>query len=310
MADRRNQHRTRGVGLLVLALIGLACADTAPAAEPPAWELAFVSSRLEGTSSVWLVDEHGEGLRQLAEGIQSPNDLAWSPDGSVLYFMATESGNRDIYSYDMETGEVVQLTDDPGIDRYPEMSPDGSQIIFISKRETGHEQVWVMDPDGSNQRRLTDIPGWKVRPTYSPDGQWIALQADNPTKQIWLMRPDGSELHNVSDNTHGDRYPTWNADGSEIIFTSVRDDVVGGDPRGVRHLYRMNADGSEQRPFVQWETHSRHADWSPDGRLVAFDGALSGSPQIYVVDESGDNLRRLTDEGTNHKPVFRPRPNE
>ena len=85
---------------------------------------------------------------------------------------------------------------------------------------------------------------------------------------------------------------------AQIAFTSERD--------GNREIYVMDADGANPQkltdsPLVDWDP-----SWSPDGRHIAFTangrpgdwGARGGDLEIYVMDASGANPRKLTN---NHR---------
>jgi TolB protein len=52
----------------------------------------------------------------------------------------------------------TRLTNQPGQDTYPSMSPDGKFIVFESYRD-GHAEIYRMDEDGSNVIRLTTFDG-------------------------------------------------------------------------------------------------------------------------------------------------------
>jgi len=40
--------------------------------------------------------------------------------------------------------------------------------------------------------------------------------------------------------------------------------------------------------------------WAPNGRQIAFTSTRSGTPQIYLMDADGSNVRRLTFDGAFH----------
>ncbi len=46
----------------------------------------------------------------------------WSPDGRWIAFASDRSGNWDIFLLELETGQLIQLTDDPGDDTEPDWS--------------------------------------------------------------------------------------------------------------------------------------------------------------------------------------------
>lgn len=319
--------------IVIAACIASSAADAARISQSghPVRELAYVSTR-SGKATIWLSDESGGNARELTPNHPGTIDIGWSPDGETMLFATQLSGNLEmhdldkgllsLHAMDMKTGVIRQLTRHDALYRYPEMSPDGKKVIFLSDKETRERQVWVMNSDGSDQTRITGVPGHKSRPTFSPDGSLIAIQIDNPSAQIYLMNPDGSGLKNISNNDFSDRYPSWSGDGRQLTFTSIRQvdaaaggllgriyrKIVGPIARRIRHVWLMNSDGSEQKLLTELDAESKHADFSCDGEAIAFESDLTGTDQIYVTDSAGNNPRQITSEGTNFKPVFRPRP--
>ena len=62
---------------------------------------------------------------------------------------------EDIYVVHPDGTGLRKVTDDP-FDRFPQWTPDGSQISFYSNR-TGKYEDWSIHPDGSGLRQLTDV---------------------------------------------------------------------------------------------------------------------------------------------------------
>lgn len=81
-------------------------------------------------------------------------DPAWSPVSEEIVFVATESGNDEIWLTNRAGADLRQLTRNQWEwDKHPSWSPDGQHIVFFSNR-TGVNQLWLMDKDGNNQRLL------------------------------------------------------------------------------------------------------------------------------------------------------------
>jgi Tol biopolymer transport system component len=272
--------------------------------DKPVRELAFVSTR-SGKATIWLSDENGGFARELPPNHPGAIDISWSPDGQTLFFATQLSANTDmyvlekgihsIYSMDMETGIVTQLTDHDCLQRYPEMSPDGKTIVFLCDRGTEDRQIWAMNHDGTEQRRITDLVGHKSRPTFSPDGSQIAVQLNRPSAQIYLMKPDGSALTNISNNRFSERYPSWSGDGKQLTFTSIRKGYIIEDgllmklfwkvikpfTGRMRSVWLMNCNGENQRQLLQLPAGFKHADFSPDGEVIVFESDLEGESNLH-----------------------------
>jgi len=76
-------------------------------------------------------------------------------------------------------------------DTAPAISPDGSQVVFMSRRE-GQWDVYLINVDGSGLTRLTTDEAQDGIPTWSPDGSAIAFVSDRGgTWAIWVMTPEG-----------------------------------------------------------------------------------------------------------------------
>jgi len=108
-------------------------------------------------------------------GIGIVYDPAWSPVSDEIAFVATESGNDEIWVINRDGSNVRQLTrNEWEWDKHPTWSPDGQSILFYSNR-TGNNQLWIMNKDGSNQRLLMD---WT--PFNDWDPVWIKYREPRP----------------------------------------------------------------------------------------------------------------------------------
>lgn len=81
-----------------------------------------------------------------------------SPDGRTIAFMSQRDGNWEIYTVNIDGGQIQRLTSNPANDGLPTWSPDGLTIAFASDR-TGHWAIWAMNADGTNQRELFTLEG-------------------------------------------------------------------------------------------------------------------------------------------------------
>ena len=139
-------------------------------------------------------------------------------------------------------GTVVNVTNHPAEDGYPDLSPDGTRIVFASTRGGGPSHIFVMNVDGSDVVQLTDAPSGDTLPVWSPDGTKIAFQSlRDGNYEIYVMNADGSEQINLTNHPGKDLEPSWSPDGTQIFFKTDRDGHMYDD-------YVMNADGSGQAP--------------------------------------------------------------
>jgi Tol biopolymer transport system component len=67
-------------------------------------------------------------------------------------------GNWEIYRADATGQNVTRLTNDPASDGLPAVSPDGTQVAFISNRG-GSWGMWVVPIAGGDASKIADIAG-------------------------------------------------------------------------------------------------------------------------------------------------------
>ena len=112
----------------------------------------------------------------------------WSPDSKQIAFSAQVGGLTDLFTYDVASGQLQRLTQDPYADLEPAWSPDGTQIAFVTDRfgtsleqlSYGDYQLAVIDArPGGHVTQLPHIPGAKnINPQWSPDGESLYFLAD------------------------------------------------------------------------------------------------------------------------------------
>ena len=88
----------------------------------------------------------------------------YSPDGRWLVFSLWRIGEaRDIFQYDRQTGELIQLTTDRSQDLEPSYTPDGHSILFSSDR-TGIFNAYELDLQTQEVSQLTNVHGGVFSP--------------------------------------------------------------------------------------------------------------------------------------------------
>ena len=136
---------------------------------------------------------------------------SWSPDGQWIVFETNRDGNDEIYLMDPDGGQLRNLSDHPGRDKYPSWSPDGSKIAFSSNRD-GNQEIYIMSLDGSEPMRVTQHASDDKRPAWSPDGRMIAFYSDRESRgnfDIYIIPVDGGNAVKLTSNLDFDGYPAW-----------------------------------------------------------------------------------------------------
>ena len=92
--------------------------------------------------------------------------------------------------------------------------------------------------------------------------------------------------------------PQLSPDGRQILFTIDKGDWKAN--RRIGHIYRINAEGTNQVQLTFGDRGEGSPRWSPDGKLIAFTTRRDPDTnnQIYLLSADGGEARRLTNHPT------------
>lgn len=87
-------------------------------------------------NALYLLDKDSGKEKLIAKNEHREiTSYSWSPDGQwIAYDFAVRNRNRDIYFYNVKTGESRQVTQDLGDDYEPVFTPDGKYLLLITTR--------------------------------------------------------------------------------------------------------------------------------------------------------------------------------
>lgn len=154
--------------------------------------------------------------------------------------------------------------------------------------------IYLADSSGVDLRQLARGHA----PTWSPDGSKIAFQGDG-TSGIYIMDVGGTAQRRLRG---GDSWlPRWSPEGSKIAFvTCIPNGENGPFPMCDMTFGVINADGSGEMMLAQTNFNGTipPAEWSPDGKKIAFVGGEGSRADLYVINTDGSGLAQLTRLGT------------
>ena len=196
---------------------------------------------------IYVTDIYGKQTELYIGGPGYDAEATVSPDGRYVVFTSTRSGDLELWRYDRETGEYLQLTHELGYDGGAFFSPDSKMIVWRASRPKGKEaevykkllaqglvepsalNIFVSDIEGKQVRQVTHLPGANWAPFFHPSGKKILFVSNHHTLQeggrlfdIFMINLDGTGLEQITHSGTFDAFPMFSFDGKKLVFASNR----------------------------------------------------------------------------------------
>lgn len=256
-------------------------------ASNPNWSHDGERIVFERRYGVWIADADGSQQTNLsaipqAELALTPRWPAFSPDGNQIVFFETgDSPEGDLWTLDLSTNRLQQLTDDPAFGGAPVWSPDGSEIFYSSQRG-GSRTLWRVNPRERTSEALLIGSGDDDFPDISADGARVIYS--NSRERFVLLQTDplsGAErvLHESRLTLVG---PELSPDGATIA-------LFGPAASGGVQLVTLPLSGGPVHQLTS-DPSAVHAlpRWSPNGESLYFFHTASASSYSRVPTAGGD----------------------
>ncbi|MEO8034404.1 MAG: S9 family peptidase [Acidobacteriota bacterium] len=271
-SDKKEPERISDVRIINQAIYrmnGPGYAD--PSRHTHIWTISVPTSSLMNDADP-SADSTPAKAKQLTSGDFDEGSVAWSPDGSRLYYTSTRV--LEAY-YDREGDSLYAL------------SANGSEPVKVATLSGGDIGQPVPSPDGKwiAFRGQTSEP---VR-SYDQSDLYVVSSTAGSTPRNLTATYDNDILSGISGDQAAPRAgsgprPVWSTDGRSIYLTSIE--------KGRSNLMRVAADGSGIEPV----TTGNHAfqGWSMrGGRTVAVISTPTMIGELYNIDDHG-SLTQLT----------------
>ncbi|MFC2161448.1 S41 family peptidase [Acidobacteriota bacterium] len=257
------------------------------------------------------------------DGIQS-----YSPDGKYLSYVSDESGDWEIWLYDLQSGKIKQLTDNGNTKSGVHWSADSQKLAW-----TASNKLFISDVESGQTEELAYNQARGYRPMgWSSNGQWIVYSRsdDDSNDDLYLFNILDKKEYNLTQNPFRERDGYLTSDNKFLVFTSTRDS-------GVSHLFvlsldrlvedpddpivkerlkqdelkkdktensadlslKLNMEGIDRRAvqITRGEAGVGSFFLSKDGKKIYFSSQDNQGPGLFVIDLDGKNRKNLK-EGT------------
>ena len=148
----------------------------------------------------------------------------WSPDGRRIAYISDESGDEEIWMFDIASGNRRKLTTQASIKSGITWAPTSQKLAY-----TGDNRLWEVDASGNSAtapRELSSNPagGFTVG-EYTRDGNWLTYtrRDDDQNADVFVFDVRARKETNVTQNPFNDANGVITPDGKQLLFTSTRD---------------------------------------------------------------------------------------
>src|SRR5581483_133188 len=139
--------------------------DTSPSWSPDGSRIAFVSDR-HGSPQIWVMGADGSGQQKVTRRGNYNQTPKWIPRKDspplVAFTARDEKLAYDIFTVNVDSGEMVRITEGHGSNQSPTWAPNGRAIAYESSRGG----LWISNADGRTEKQV--YRGQASSPAWSP----------------------------------------------------------------------------------------------------------------------------------------------
>src|SRR5207237_5637352 len=254
-------------------------------------QIAFMKTQLGLRGEIWVVDVTNAMARPLVadRSSENPMDLGWINGGRDLVYLTHRAGVYSLWYVDFAQSTINPLTQ-------PLLTVSLARIgIAVSKDRIVVPRHFVDSnivlSDGTSVAASQKL---EFEPAASPDGNRIAYTiADENKFEIWTAGLNGEK---PVFRTLG-REPRFSANGYQIVYTHT-------DLDGNADIWKLDIRNGSAERVTDADEIDMTADWSPDGRSIAFSSGRGGAISIWTIPASGGKRLRINAGG--YAPRFSP----
>ena len=202
-----------------------------------------------GSSDLFLMDSDGGNKRPLvADPDTEEKTPSFSPDGHRVAFYANRAAadKWNLFTVDVASRDVQQLTRGRHQDKHPQITPDGTEVIFHSDRSE------VQIPIGSGGKQMDLMTVFSLNLGSGAIRPLLVIDAENPqdSRHSFISR-DGRFITYHAQTFGGDRQHPG-------LYRLLREDI-----------FLMTRDGQRRVNLTQHDwRYFKHPAWSADGRRI------------------------------------------
>ena len=209
-----------------------------------------------------------------------PPQFSASETGVLAYFTGGMSSVSQLAWFD-RAGKKLQTVGEPGQHSTVALSPDRTRAALSqTEGSTGSStfDIWVYEFARGTLERLTSDPSQHYTAVWSPDGSRIAFAIRRPgAYDFYQKASNGIGSEDLLLKSDEPQYPfDWSPDGRFLLYGDT-----AGSHFDLKYL-PLVGDDRKPRVYLQNQFNQSQAQFSPDGRWVAYTSDETGRNEISV----------------------------
>jgi hypothetical protein len=276
---------------------------------------SIIAGDAAGMGQIRLPEQTVDPVGGVDQSIIPASSLGyWEPDlpswyRAVYGDTTAFNGRRQLAMLLPQAGFRNRLLTSASNDYEPAISPDGSQIAFVSDRDGNPELylLWLL-PYTTEAVQLTATEGCtSSHPEWLPDGSGLIYESTCLDGNFELYRaplsyrvdvsggqlavaqtigPGQVQVSRLTNSGSDERWPRISPNGRQIAFFSAQD--------GDTEIYVIPGEGGPQTQLTFNSARDEAPAWAPDGSKLAFNSNRDGDHEIFTMSLDGSAQTQLT----------------
>ncbi len=198
----------------------------------PVWfdkarRVVFDSDR-NGQEKLYVLDTATKEIKLLFNRDIQCREASFGENDNLVFFAGFDEHVKkwEIFSYEFYYKNLNRLYGKSGVNCFPEVSPEGGNIIFLNYESDLSRSEMVMINWYGNVIRVFD-KFYFLDPSFAVNGHkiYFVSNKDNPQGEVYSFRTDGSHPERLTNDNYFVRCPVVSSDGS-MVALSVKTDSI------------------------------------------------------------------------------------
>ena len=200
--------------------------DAEPLYSPNGKYISYLAMERPGfeadRKTLMLYDRNSKKRIPLTDSLdRSVYGYSWAPNGKNIVFYAADLGRVSLYKVSVPSGEVKKLVD-KGVNTSPQVTGDGSKIVYLGQNMSNPTEVYSVSMTGSRIKQISHINDDLMSQIEMGNFEDIEYKGANGDKiHGFLLKPPGFDpkkkypllmlIHGGPQGAFGDGFhPRWN----------------------------------------------------------------------------------------------------